>query len=324
MLATASHDGAIRIWDVLSGKPSFEMREHEEEASSVAFSPSGRRLVSASWDGTARVWDVATGRSLLRLEVVPGGELPASLTRSACYSPDERRIATASNGVVIWDAGAGERLLSLHSLDGGHTSVCFAHKGSRLAVAGAGGATIWDAETAEPLQRLEGHTATICSIAWSPDDSLVATGSTDRTARIWRSDSGECLRVLRGHSAQINGVAFSGDGRRLLTGSLDRTARLWDVWTGESIAAVSGKALGQVTAVAFSPNGTHFATADCDGCLRIYRRLRPEWWWGIFCMLEFWFSAVFAVALVWSLLADRRTFARMDAEAARALSRRSQ
>jgi hypothetical protein len=40
-------------------------------------------------------------------------------------------------------------------------------------------------------------------------------------------------------------------------------------------------------------------------------------------MLELWFSAVFAAALVWSLLADRRTFARMDAEAAEALSRRS-
>jgi hypothetical protein len=40
-------------------------------------------------------------------------------------------------------------------------------------------------------------------------------------------------------------------------------------------------------------------------------------------MLEFWFSAVFAAAVVWSLLADRRAFAKMDAEAARAKENRS-
>jgi WD40 repeat protein len=72
---------------------------------------------------------------------------------------------------------------------------------------------------------------------------------------------------------------------------------------------------------AFSPDGKRIVTASDDGTARIWRRTRPEWWWGIFYMLEFWFSAGFAVALVWSLLADRRTFARMDAEAA--ASRRS-
>jgi uncharacterized protein YcaQ len=57
--------------------------------------------------------------------------------------------------------------------------------------------------------------------------------------------------------------------------------------------------------------------------MAVWHRTRPEQWWGVFYMLEFWFSAGFAAALVWSLLADRRTFARMDAEAARERENRS-
>ena len=66
------------------------------------------------------------------------------------------------------------------------------------------------------------------------------------------------------------------------------------------------------------PDGEHIVFANAsDGRVRVSRRVRPEEWWGIFYMLEFWFSAVFAAALVWSLFADKACFARMDAEAAR-------
>ena len=73
----------------------------------------------------------------------------------------------------------------------------------------------------------------------------------------------------------------------------------------------------------FSHDGKRIVTASWDDTARIWRRTRPEWWWGVFYMLEFWFSAGFAAGLVWSLLADRRAFARMDAEAARAKENRS-
>ena len=79
-----------------------------------------------------------------------------------------------------------------------------------------------------------------------------------------------------------------------------------------------------VWCAAFSPDGRRIVTASHDGTCRIWRRYRPEWWWGISYMLEFWFSAGFAAGLVWSLFADRRAFAKMDAEAAKAKSRRSE
>ena len=70
-------------------------------------------------------------------------------------------------------------------------------------------------------------------MAFSPDGRLLATASTDRTARLWDPATGECLRTLTGHAEAVYGVAFSPDGRLLATASTDSTARLWDPATGE-------------------------------------------------------------------------------------------
>jgi hypothetical protein len=117
-------------------------------------------------------------------------------------------------------------------------------------------------------------------------------------------------------------ASFSPDGTRVVTASPDGTIRVWDSMKGKELALFKGH-MGGVHSPSLSSDGKRIVKARRDGTARIWRRTRPEWWWGVFCMLEFWFSAVFAAALVWSLLADRRTFARMDAEAARARENRS-
>ncbi|MGO7947165.1 WD40 repeat domain-containing protein, partial [Rhizobium ruizarguesonis] len=78
---------------------------------------------------------------------------------------------------------------------------------------------------------LRGHEGAVMSAVFSPDGSLVATGSLDDTARIWDSATGEQLHVLNGHSAVLFSVAFSPDGKRIVTVSADRTTRVWDVAT---------------------------------------------------------------------------------------------
>jgi dipeptidyl aminopeptidase/acylaminoacyl peptidase len=59
LLATASADRTVRVWDATgAGKP-LVLRGHEAEVRSVAWSADGRTLVTASGDKTARLWKVA-------------------------------------------------------------------------------------------------------------------------------------------------------------------------------------------------------------------------------------------------------------------------
>ena len=56
MLASASWDGTVRLWNVDTGRLQRILTGHANDILSVVFSPDGQTLVSASWDGNIRIW----------------------------------------------------------------------------------------------------------------------------------------------------------------------------------------------------------------------------------------------------------------------------
>ena len=103
-------------------------------------------------------------------------------------------------------------------------------------------------------------------VAFSPDGTLLATASDDRTARIWDTATGRARTTLTGHNGPVTGVAFSPDGTLLATASDDHTARIWDTATAQALTGHNSP----VNGVAFSPDGTLLATASDDHTARIW------------------------------------------------------
>lgn len=115
---------------------------------------------------------------------------------------------------------------------------------------------------------LLGHTAGVRAVAFSPNGTLVASGSDDGTARVWSVDGGpEALRLK--HPDAVSGVAFSPDGTLIVTGGADGLVRLWDAATGAAVAELSGHT-DEVRAVAFGPNGALIASSSDDQTIRLW------------------------------------------------------
>ena len=72
----------------------------------------------------------------------------------------------------------------------------------------------------------KGHTETIRSVAFSPDDKTLLSGSGDRTARLWDVVTGQEVLTLKEHKFPVHLVAFAPDGKRLATASHNEV-KLW-------------------------------------------------------------------------------------------------
>ena len=68
LVASASDDGTVRLWDAATGSCRSTLEGHSGWVVDVAFSPDGQLVASASHDGTVRLWDAATGSCRSTLE----------------------------------------------------------------------------------------------------------------------------------------------------------------------------------------------------------------------------------------------------------------
>jgi WD40 repeat protein len=116
---------------------------------------------------------------------------------------------------------------------------------------------------------LTGHTRGLTQIAFSPDGTLLATGSKDNIARLWDTATGAPIRTLAGHKHPVTGVAFSPNGSLLATGSSDMTARLWDAATGAPIRTFTESA-NRVHSFALSRDGTLLVTASFSELVKLW------------------------------------------------------
>jgi eukaryotic-like serine/threonine-protein kinase len=76
-----------------------------------------------------------------------------------------------------------------------------------------------------------GHAERVRAVAWSPDGTRIASGSTDRTVQIWHATTGQHMFTYRGHAVAllnfVEAVAWSPDGTRIASGNDDHEVHVW-------------------------------------------------------------------------------------------------
>jgi len=237
-LYSTSADKTAKLWKFASDLPTKNF-PHPNFVDAVAFSPNGAFLATGCHDGNVRTFDVAKAAPLKQMtHTMPQPEPQPVYT--VAWSPDGKLLASGSrdHSVKIWEPNAGTLVREI-----------------------------------KPYKEKEadrGHRDSVFTVAFSPDGTLLATGSCDKTVKIWNVADGafvrECVNpnlkpvngVTPSHPGWVYGLRFTPDGKYLISaGNAPQNHGYLAAWAVADGKMVYGEdlPLGRINALALSADG---------------------------------------------------------------------
>ncbi len=150
------------------------------------------------------------------------------------FHPDGRRIAIGEHdgGVRLLNRTNLQDVQLLTTYEPGVTGIAISPDGRWLAGASSGREPViyvWDLNTNIPPVLLRGHSATVITLAFSPDNQWLASGGADSMIKLWQLPDLHLRMTLRGHLSDLRSVGFVGNSGMLASGDVRADVKLWDL-----------------------------------------------------------------------------------------------
>ncbi|MBC8354942.1 MAG: protein kinase [Planctomycetes bacterium] len=249
-LVTGSMDGSVTVWDTETKSQHRTLDRHTSGVTSVAVSKDGRQVISA-------------GGSDVRVTTLAGQNVVSTMLNRQVVDVSRAGLHVASahnvNDITVLDAASGVVLKTL-SGDAAFDRVALNPKRPQIAAScserwwdtnhgfddPAKKVAMWDLESGKLATPLVGHLSAVTCLVYSPDGSLIATGSGDRMVKVWNTENSQEVSSFNGHSnvrpsgintedIPIVSIAFSLDGKTIASAGSDRTIKVWKAHNGELI-----------------------------------------------------------------------------------------
>ncbi|XP_035308719.1 WD repeat-containing protein 17 isoform X7 [Cricetulus griseus] len=241
LLATASFDGTIKVWDINTLTALYTSPGNEGVIFALSWAPGDLNCIAgATSRNGAFIWDVQKGKMIQRFnEHGKNG-----IFYIAWSHRDSKRIATCSgDGFCIIRTTDG-KLLHKYKHPAAVFGCDWSQNNKDMIATGCEDKNVRVFYVAtssnQPLKVFTGHTARVFHVKWSPlREGILCSGSDDGSVRIWDYTQDACINILNGHTAPVRGLTWNTEIPYLLiSGSWDSTIKVWDTREGVCLDTV--------------------------------------------------------------------------------------
>ncbi|XP_065550951.1 WD repeat-containing protein 17 isoform X3 [Lathamus discolor] len=241
LLATASFDGTIKVWDINTLTAVYTSPGNEGVIYSISWAPGDLNCIAgATSKNGGFIWDVQKGKMITRFsEHGKNG-----IFCIAWSHKDSKRIATCSSDGFCIIRTIDGKVLHKYKHPAAVFGCDWSQNNKDMIATGCEDKNVrvfyLATSSDQPLKVFAGHTAKVFHVRWSPlREGILCSGSDDGTVRIWDYTQDACINVLSGHTAPVRGLMWNPEIPYLLvSGSWDHTIRVWDTRDGTCLDTV--------------------------------------------------------------------------------------
>ncbi|KAK6525997.1 hypothetical protein TWF281_011038 [Arthrobotrys megalospora] len=228
--------GRVDLYDLDAREPDGDENDGESSGDWIvimSFSTDGARLASGSYRGEIALWDPASGARLRTLK--ENGHTETVL--SIAFSPDGTRLVSGSfdHTIKVWDPISGI-LLGTFECNSPVRAVVFSPNGQQVAsIDQEATVQVWDLSyKSEPTLTIKSKGAAgSFSVAYSPDNKILASALGHNLIHLWDPVSGALLRTLESDPGIVLSVTFSLDCKQLASASGQSIVKIWNTESWE-------------------------------------------------------------------------------------------
>ncbi|XP_069491780.1 periodic tryptophan protein 2 homolog isoform X2 [Ambystoma mexicanum] len=232
--------GQLLVWEWQSESYVLKQQGHFNNMVSLAYSPDGQYLVTGGDDGKVKVWNTSSGFCFVTFT-----EHTSSVTAATFTSTGFVIVSASLDGTVrAFDLHRYRNFRTFTSPRPSQFSCLAVDSSGEIVCAGSQDSFevfVWSMQTGRLLDVLVGHEAPISSLSFSPVQTILATGSWDKSVRLWdMSDSWKTKETLLLNS-DVLAVTYRPDGKELAVATLDGQISFWDPQNAVQTGSIEGR-----------------------------------------------------------------------------------
>jgi WD40 repeat protein len=234
----------------------------------LGFSPDGTKLVRWGSDGRSLEFLSPESTNATKVALEGFDEKTKGLEHGGFSADWKMLFATDELGrVLIWEVATGKLLRRLQGPPPPISAGVISPHHLAIGAQQENVVRLYDLQSGRESQ-LMGHKGRVRGLAFTPDGTMLASGSVDGTIRLWNTANGQTLAILPGHMEETSDVAFSPDGRTLASVNLRLSVKLWHIATRRELVSWDFPRAGEK--VRFSPDGRYLAVTTRTNAIHLF------------------------------------------------------